>query len=242
MSKIIKLSAIKPESIFNGNCDLSAVERDRIFASYRSFGTFLDVDDVTPYDKNPRLNEDAVAGVADSIRNYGFEQPLVLDRDNVIIVGHTRRLACKSLGIAVIPVIIADHLSPEQVKAYRIDDNKTGELSMWDFSLLQEELLNLEESGYDMSSLAFSEDEMDRLLRHIAEDSEDTGSDDEGEIPESEDEEKECDSVPNGVYQLGDHRLVCGDDVQDADAIRRHWAERTYGKGCDWKLHTLKIK
>ena len=86
----------------------------------------MKIEDVVPYDNNPRLNEDAVDAVAESITNYGFKVPIVVDKDNVIICGHTRRLAALKLGLKVVPVIVAADLPPEKVKAFRLDDNKTG--------------------------------------------------------------------------------------------------------------------
>jgi len=88
-----------------------------------------DTDSITPYEKNPRLNDDAVDAVAASIREFGFRQPVVVDAEGVIICGHTRWKAAKKLQLAKVPVHVATDLSPEQVKAYRIADNKTAELA-----------------------------------------------------------------------------------------------------------------
>ena len=95
---------------------------------------------VKPYDRNPRRNDNAVDAVAASIREFGFRQPIVVDRDGVIIVGHTRLKAAKKLGMKEVPVLVADDLTEEQVKAYRLADNKAGELAGWDFAELEEEL------------------------------------------------------------------------------------------------------
>ena len=89
----------------------------------------MNIEDVHPYDKNPRINENGVEAVASSIKEFGWQQPIVVDRDHVIIAGHTRYFAAKHLNLTEVPVVIAEHLTPEQVKAYRIADNKTGELS-----------------------------------------------------------------------------------------------------------------
>src|SRR5262245_17951308 len=89
--------------------------------------------DVKPYAGNPRLNDGAVAAVAASIREFGFRQPIVVDRHGVIVVGHTRYRAAQQLGLARVPVHVAKDLSPAQLKAYRIADNKTNDLSDWDF-------------------------------------------------------------------------------------------------------------
>ena len=96
--------------------------------------------DIRPYDKNPRLNDNAVAAVAASIREFGFRQPIVVDTDGVIICGHTRYKAAVQLGLEKVPVHIAKDLTPEQIKAYRIADNKTGELAEWNYDLLPIEL------------------------------------------------------------------------------------------------------
>jgi len=96
--------------------------------------------EIIPYDKNPRLNDDAVDYVAESIKNYGFKVPLVIDVGGVIVTGHTRYRAAQKLGLATVPVIVANDLTDEQVRAYRIADNKTSDYSMWDNRLLLEEL------------------------------------------------------------------------------------------------------
>lgn len=115
--------------------------------------TMRKVSEVKPYEKNPRRNDGAVDAVAASIREFGFQQPLVVDKDGVLIAGHTRLKAAKKLGLKEVPVVVADGLSPEQVKAYRLADNKTGQLSEWDFITLQEELNEL---VFDMEQFGFA--------------------------------------------------------------------------------------
>lgn len=110
---------------------------------------------VKPYDKNPRRNDGAVDAVAASIREFGFQQPIVVDRDGIIIAGHTRHKAARKLGLKEVPVVVADGLSPEKVKAYRLADNKVGELAGWDFSLLDRELAELDELDFDLSEFGF---------------------------------------------------------------------------------------
>lgn len=100
--------------------------------------------DLTPYEKNPRKNEKAINAVAASIREFGFKQPLVIDENKVIVAGHTRALAAKKLGISTVPCLIASDLTEDQIKAYRIIDNKTAELAEWDSELLSEELETIE--------------------------------------------------------------------------------------------------
>ncbi len=99
---------------------------------------------VKPYPNNPRVNDDAVDAVVASIREFGFRQPIVVDSDGVIIVGHTRWKAAQKLGLEKVPVHVAKELSPEQIKAYRIADNKTNELAEWNYELLPIELADLQ--------------------------------------------------------------------------------------------------
>ena len=117
--------------------------------------------ELVPYDKNPRINDQAVDLVANSIREFGFKQPIVIDRNNVIIAGHTRWKAARELGLERIPCIMADDLTPAQVKAYRLADNKVAEASEWDFDLLDEELQELDGLDIDMSDFGFVQDEID---------------------------------------------------------------------------------
>lgn len=109
--------------------------------------------EIKPYDKNPRRNNDSVDKVAESIRQFGFQQPIVVDKDLVIICGHTRYEASKQLGLKVVPCVVADELSDQQVKAYRLADNKVGESSTWDSKLLIGELEDIFE--FDMSEFGF---------------------------------------------------------------------------------------
>ena len=115
----------------------------------------VDIRTIKPYANNPRKNENAVEPVANSIREFGFRQPIVVDADNTIIAGHTRLEAAKQLGLAEVPVIVADDLTREQVKAYRLADNKTGELAGWDFEQLDIELGDI--ADIDMSAFGFKE-------------------------------------------------------------------------------------
>ena len=103
----------------------------------------MPIDDLIPYDKNPRINENAVYSVAESINEFGFKVPIVVDKNNVIINGHTRLKAARSLGIEKVPVVIADDLTPEQAKAFRLADNMTAQLSGWDMDLLKDEMNDL---------------------------------------------------------------------------------------------------
>ena len=114
----------------------------------------IKLENIVPYARNPRKNQD-IDKVASSIKEYGFQQPLVLDKENIIIVGHTRYLAAKKLGMTEVPCIIADKLSPQQVKAYRIADNRVAEESKWDNELLNLELLDLQKDNINFDNLGF---------------------------------------------------------------------------------------
>lgn len=108
--------------------------------------------DLTPYENNPRLNDGAVDAVAKSIEEFGFKVPIVIDKDGVIVAGHTRLKAAKQLAIDEVPCIIADDLSDEELKAFRLADNKVSELAEWDFDKLDAELADID---FDMSDFGF---------------------------------------------------------------------------------------
>ena len=98
------------------------------------------IDELIPYEKNPRKNDEAVKYVAESIKAFGFKVPIVIDKNNVIVAGHTRYKASKKLKLTEVPCIVADDLTDEQIKAYRLADNKVAEKAEWDFELLDSEL------------------------------------------------------------------------------------------------------
>lgn len=114
------------------------------------------VDELVPYENNPRINDDSVKYVAESIKQFGFKVPIVIDKDNVIIAGHTRLKAAKELGLEEVPCIVADDLNEEQVKAFRLADNKVSEFSQWDMDKLFEELGNIGKD-IDVSLLGFGD-------------------------------------------------------------------------------------
>ena len=120
----------------------------------------MKVGDLIPYENNPRKNEQAVEAVANSIKEFGFKNPIIVDKKNVIVAGHTRLKAAELLGIEKVPVIRADDLTEEQIKAFRLADNKTSELAGWDFGKLEEELEQI--TNINMSDFGFeSSDEID---------------------------------------------------------------------------------
>ena len=159
---------------------------------------------VIPYARNPRKNDAAVAKVAGSIKEFGFKQPIVVDKDMVIVAGHTRLLAALQLDLKKVPIIIADDLSEQQIKAYRIADNRVSQESEWDFDLLKLEMDDLLDLDFDLLETGFNQDELDALLNTGTE-----GLTDEDEIPE----DVEPIAKLGDVWQLGAHRLVCGDST-----------------------------
>ncbi len=172
------------------------------------------IEAIKPYPGNPRVNDDAVDAVAASLKEFGFRQPIVVDADGVIIVGHTRWKAAKKLGLAKVPVHVATDLPPEKVKAYRIADNQTATLAEWDFELLPIELKDLQQAEYDLSLLGFDEDELAHLLDgDVAE-----GLTDPDSVPEPPDDPI---TQRGDIWVLGDHRLMCGDSgsVEDLDRL-----------------------
>lgn len=161
--------------------------------------------ELTPYAKNPRKNADAVKYVAASIKEFGFKVPVIIDDGGEIVAGHTRWLAAKRLGLETVPCIVADDLTPEQVKAFRLADNKTAEMAEWDLELLDAELLeladfNMEQFGFEIEPPAVTDDDFDA--------------------------DAVADAIVEPVTKLGDiwtlgrHRLMCGDSTNDEDVNR----------------------
>ena len=172
----------------------------------------LPVSEVRPYEKNPRKNADAVKYVKASIEKFGFKQPIIVDSNRVIIAGHTRLEAAKSLGMAEVPCIVADDLTDAQVKALRLADNKVAEFSEWEMNLLGEELGELAEiSDIDMGDFGFDLTEFDNI-----------GMDaEEKEVVEDEvPEEVEPVCKKGELWQLGEHRLMCGDSTSADDVAK----------------------
>ena len=165
---------------------------------------------VKPYPNNPRDNEKAVPAVAASIERFGFRNPILVDGDGVIIEGHTRRLAAIGLGMKEVPVVYATDLTPEQVKALRIADNKVGELAEWDFDALKVELNGLPD--FDLTALGFDMDELAKVLGSEWREGQ-TDADDVPEVAENDPPK----SRRGEVYQCGEHRLMCGDSADSDD-------------------------
>ena len=159
-----------------------------------------------PYSRNPRRNEGAIAKVAGSLKEFGWRQPIVVDTEGVIIAGHTRLLAAQKLGLSQVPVHIATDLSPQQIKAYRLADNRVAQEAEWDMDLLKLELSELDEEGFSLDLTGFNEDELEALLAEGTED----GLTDEDETPEVE---EEAITLEGDLWILGKHRLRCGDST-----------------------------
>lgn len=131
---------------------------------------YVDIHTLEPYERNPRDNQQAVDSVANSIRTFGFLVPIIVDSDNIIVAGHTRLEAAKQLGLDDVPVIVADYLTPEQIKQFRLIDNKVSELARWDFDLLAGEISALQDSGLDFTQFGWTREELDCLTDVVAED------------------------------------------------------------------------
>ena len=123
----------------------------------------MKINELIPYENNPRNNEGAIEYVANSIRQFGFKVPIVVDKDNVIVAGHTRWLAAQALEMDKVPVVVADDLTPEQVKAFRLADNKVAEKASWDFTKLADEIKGID-TDINLNELGFGEFELDTLL------------------------------------------------------------------------------
>ncbi len=171
------------------------------------------IDDIRPYEKNPRVNDQAVEAVAASLREYGFRQPIVVDSDGVIIVGHTRWKAAKRLGLAKVPVHVAKDLPPEKAKAYRLADNQTNTLADWNYELLPIELKDLQAAQYNLDLLGFSAEDLAKMLDPGAQ----GGLTDPDEVPAPPDE---AITRPGDLWILGNHRLLCGDSSKPEDVDR----------------------
>lgn len=166
----------------------------------------VNIDDIKEYASNPRKNDEAVKPVAESIKRFGFKIPIVIDKNNVIVCGHTRIKAARLLSMTEIPCVMADDLTSEEIDAFRLADNKVGEIAEWDIDLLASELKDI--TDIDMSDFGFDISEIGGNIENneITED----------EVPEV-DEKVEPKAKIGDIYQLGNHRLMCGDSTKAED-------------------------
>jgi DNA modification methylase len=166
-----------------------------------------DISSIKPYENNPRkLSETAIEKVAMSLKEYGFRQPIVVDKDRVIVAGHTRFRASKKLGLKQVPISIIDNLTDEQINAYRIADNRTAEESEWDNELLKMEIKELEAKDFKLDLLGFNDEQLNDILFE-----EKQGLTDEDEVPETPEEPI---SKLGDIWKLGKHKLICGDSTK----------------------------
>jgi DNA modification methylase len=171
-----------------------------------------DIDQIIPYDKNSRVNDGAVDAVVASIREFGWRQPIVLDGEGVIVVGHTRYKAAQKLGLKQVPVHVATDLTPAQARAYRIADNQTATIADWDTDLLPLELADLKGMDVNLSLLGFDAEELARLMGEGTD-----GLTDPDDVPEPPEIPV---TQPGDLWLLGEHRLLCG-DATNVDHVKR---------------------
>jgi DNA modification methylase len=165
-----------------------------------------DITSIKPYENNPRkLSETAIEKVAMSLKEYGFRQPIVVDKNRVIVAGHTRFRASKKLGLKKVPVSVIDNLTEDQINAYRIADNRTAEESEWDNELLKMEIKELEAKDFKLDLLGFNDEQLNDILFE-----EKQGLTDEDEVPETPEEPI---SKLGDIWKLGNHRVMCGDST-----------------------------
>ena len=169
-----------------------------------------EISNIKPYENNPRkLSEQAIEKVAMSLKEYGFRQPIVVDKNMVIVVGHTRFRASKKLGLKQVPISIIDNLSEEQINSYRIADNRTAEESEWDNELLKMEIKELEAKDFKLDLLGFNDEQLNDILFE-----EKQGLTDEDEVPETPEEPL---SKLGDIWKLGNHKVMCGNSVNYED-------------------------
>jgi DNA modification methylase len=165
-----------------------------------------EISNIKPYENNPRkLSEQAIEKVAMSLKEYGFRQPIVVDKDMVIVAGHTRYRASKKLGLKQVPISVIDNLTEEQINAYRIADNRTAEESEWDNELLKMEIKELEAKDFKLDLLGFNDEQLNNILFE-----EKQGLTDEDEVPEAPEEPI---TKLGDIWKLGNHRVMCGDST-----------------------------
>jgi DNA modification methylase len=169
------------------------------------------ISELIPYEKNPRKNKKAIDKVAGSIQEFGFKNPLIIDDKDIVVAGHTRLQAALKLGLDEVPTIQITDLSEEQIKAFRIADNKTQEYAEWDEELLAAELEDLKNSSYNVEFTGFDIEEINSLFDNLGKTTEEVYEDD-FDMNEALEAESFC--KLGDVWQLGNHRLMCGDSTK----------------------------
>ena len=166
----------------------------------------IDINLLKPYSNNPRkLTPKAIEKVAQSLKEFGFRQPIVVDANNTIVVGHTRYQASRKLGYTQVPITKINKLTKEQINAYRIADNRTNEEAEWDDELLALEIKELEMKDFNLELTGMNKPEIDEILFQ-----EKQGNTDDDEVPETPEEPI---TKPGDIWQLGKHRIICGDST-----------------------------
>lgn len=163
---------------------------------------YKSIDEIIPYKNNPRINDEAVEPVANSIKQFGFKVPIIIDNSNVIVAGHTRLKAAKQLGIDKVPCIVADDLTEEQIKAFRLADNRVSEFSSWDFEALNRELMQL---NINMVNFGFLEQENEETDTDVDDFFEDV------EIEETNKNNKSVNNTTNKKHIICPH---CGKEIE----------------------------
>ena len=168
------------------------------------------VDELIPYNKNARLHSEAqVAQIAASIIEFGFTNPVLIDGEKGIIAGHGRLMAAKKLGLKEVPVVILDHLSETQKKAYIIADNKLAENAGWDEEILASELADLKNEDFNLDLIGFEDQELEKIFANLYE------KENEQETEEIPDTEEKPISKSGDVWILGKHKVICGDSCKE---------------------------
>jgi site-specific DNA-methyltransferase (adenine-specific) len=199
-----------------------------------------DINTIKPYPNNPRkLSDIAIEKVSKSIKEFGFRQPIVVDKDRIIVVGHTRYRASKKLGYKQVPITIADNLTKEQINAYRIADNRTNEEAKWDDELLKIELKELEYKDFDLKMTGFDDKQINDLLFE-----EKQGLTDDDAVPDTPEEPI---TKLGDIWKLGNHRVMCGDsnNITDIDKLLKNSipnaivTDPPYGIGIDGQKKSI---
>ena len=175
----------------------------------------IEISKLMPYENNARTHSEAQLNrIAESIKEFGFINPILIDKEYGIIAGHGRMMAAKQLGIDKVPCLFIEHLSEEQKRAYIIADNKLALDAGWDYDILESEMKALQEMDFDLELTGFTEDEIAGIIKLGTEEEYEDEFDPEEAVPE------EAVTKPGDIWQLGEHRLVCGDSTNSEDLKR----------------------